>query len=809
MAVTWSRTFLSLDQRGRIEVETPEPGRREVSDSEQKPQARQPVIRGSVEQAKKQQQAAIHISQGQLKEAAAIYRELLTAGERNHIILGNLAAIYGLEGKIHEMIITLRDALELKPDFAEGHYNLANALQDQGDIDTAITCYEKALELKPDYPEALNNLGAALKGRGALQAAILCYERALVVSPNYPEALINLGAALQEQGDISSAIDYHQKALALRPHHPEAHYNLGVAFKALGDNTAAVGCYARAIELNPSFAEPYNNLGVTLKDQGDLAAAIAAYSKAIELKANYPEAHYNLGNALKEQGDINAAFESFHKAIKLKPNYPDAHYDLGNVLKEQGDINAAHECFSQAIKLRPNYPDAHNNLGIALLEQGNIHAAIIAYRNALELRPDFPEALNNLGIALKDKGDLTAANTAYHRALELDPNFSEVHNNLGNLLQEQGDLPAAIAAYHRAIELKPNYPEAHNNLGNALQDQGDGDAAIASYHRALELNPNFAEAHWNCALTMLMRGEYKDGWEKYDWRALKKTDASKPHAQPTCSQWEGAAKCDNTQLLLVSEQGLGDTLQFMRYVHALRREGFAVSLCAQPQLHSLIQASGIDPRPLTPEQANLVSDGVWMPLLSVPRHLDVHPGNPVISEPYIHTSQQQFSKWQSILATEQRPIIGINWQGNPKAEKTWLRGRSLPLETFMPIAAGNQASILSLQKGFGSEQLETCSFRDRFVSCQERVNETWDFLETAAIIANCDLVITSDTSVAHLAGGMGKTTWLLLTQMPEWRWGLEGTTSFWYPCMRLFRQTEPGNWDTVMERVAGALQSHF
>jgi Flp pilus assembly protein TadD len=459
--------------------------------------------------------------------------------------------------------------------------------------------------------------------------------------------------------------------------------------------------------------------------------------------------------------------------------------------------------------LKTDYPDAHNNLGIALQERGNIHAAIAAYNKALELKPDFPEAHNNLGIALKEKGDLDAAITAYNKALELRPDFSEVHNNLGTILQEKGDLNAAFAAYHKAIKLKPDYPEAYNNLGNTLQEQGDLDAAIASYNRALGMNPNFAEAHWNCALTMLMRGDYKAGWEKYDWRSLKKTDASKPHAQPQFSRWEGNSENAGQHLLLVSEQGLGDTLQFMRYVPALRRQGLNVSLCAQPRLHALIQASGIDPLPLTPEQANQVSTGQWLPLLSLPRHLAVSPDNPVITDPYINTTKALFSKWQEILSSERRPIIGINWQGNPKAEKSWLRGRSLPLESFTPIASGSQASLLSLQKGFGREQLETCSFRHRFVSCQEQVSETWDFLETAAIIANCDLVITSDTSVAHLAGGMGHSTWLLLNQSPEWRWGLEGSTSFWYPSMRLFRQNEPGHWDAVMERVAAALQDHF
>ena len=309
---------------------------------------------------------------------------------------------------------------------------------------------------------------------------------------------------------------------------------------------------------------------------------------------------------------------------------------------------------------------------------------------------------------------------------------------------------------------------------------------------------------------MLIGGDYKNGWEKYEWRTKRDKEPVQPHALPACSEWNGRSNLNQSdQLLLVSEQGLGDTLQFMRYAIALKQQGIQVSLCAQTKLHSLIQASGIDPSPLTPEQANQVNEGQWIPLLSVPRLLQVTPENPIITEPYIKTTDKLKAKWACILDTTEKPIVGINWQGNPETEKGMLRGRSLALEKFAPIANKTDVSLLSLQKGFGSEQLETCSFKNQFVSCQNQIDDTWDFLETAAIIANCDLIITSDTSVAHLAGAMGKITWLLLKKIPDWRWGLDGENSFWYPSMRLFRQKERDNWNEVMERVAEALQQHF
>lgn len=308
----------------------------------------------------------------------------------------------------------------------------------------------------------------------------------------------------------------------------------------------------------------------------------------------------------------------------------------------------------------------------------------------------------------------------------------------------------------------------------------------------------------------LLAGDYKCGLRRYEYRLETKTDNDILNAKPNCPRWNGGALPDkNSQLFLVSEQGLGDTLQFMRYAIALRKQGYNVSFCAQQKLHSLIQTSGIDNSPLTPDQANQVNYGEWIPLLSVPRHLNVSPVNPIITEPYIKTTDELNSKWAHILKDEQRPIVGINWQGNPSHEKTNSIGRSLPLATFSSIANTANVSLLSLQKGFGSEQLRACSFQDRFVTCQDQINDTWDYLETAAIIANCDLVITSDTSVAHLAGGMGKTTWLLLKKVPEWRWGLDGDTTFWYPSMRLFRQRDRGNWDEVLDRVIVELSKQF
>ena len=355
---------------------------------------------------------------------------------------------------------------------------------------------------------------------------------------------------------------------------------------------------------------------VALINQGKLQEAEAIYRELIAAGTRNHAVYGNLAAICGMQGRFGELIELLKKALEIEPNYPEAHNNLGNAHKEQGDLDAAIASYNTALKLKPDYPDAHYNLGNALKEQGDLDAAIASYKTAVQLKPDYPDA----------------------------------HNNLGNALQEQGDLDAAIDSYNTALQLKPNYPEANYNLGNALQEQGELDAAIDSYNTALQLKQNYPEAHWNSALTMLLSGDYKNGWVKYEWRHKKVKDIAKPHALPKCIPWGGEPALNQiNQLLLVTEQGLGDTLQFMRYVNALRQQEATVSFCAQPKLHTLIQASAIDPSPLTPKQANQVSEGQWVPLLSVPRHLEVSPDNPVINEPYIKTTDELIAKWADTL----------------------------------------------------------------------------------------------------------------------------------------------------------------
>ena len=579
---------------------------------------------------------------------------------------------------------------------------------------------------------------------------------------------------------------------------------LALALINQGKSQEAEMIYRELIKRGSTDSGIYCNLAALCGQDGRHGESIDHLQTALSLNPDCALTHYNLGKALQRHGDPVSALESYSRAAEIRPDLPEVYYHLGHALMGQGRVDAAINAYRREIQRKPQHIGAHYNLGNALKQQGCTGAAIRAYQRVLELNDGYPAAHFRLGVCLQDSGDLNAAITSYMKAIQLKPDHVQSHFNLGNALYEQGDLSAAIDVYRKAGLLNPGFAEAHNNLAKSLMEDGQISAAIESLDAALQIMPNNADIKANLSQCLLLAENYKAGWECYEWRH-QRSKPSLPHATPKCRRWSGTSLADGDKILVVSEQGLGDTLQFMRYVTALKNMGIEATICAQEKLHGLIQASGIDADPLTPEQANDRTDGCWVPLLSLPGYLDVNPANPLIADPYIKTSAELVVRWEGLLSAERRPIIAINWQGNPSYEQKSSLSRSLPLEAFAPIAAKTNATLLSLQKGFGSEQLETCSFSDRFVSCQERINQIWDFLDTAAIIANCDLVITSDTSVAHLAGGMGKATWLLLKRVPDWRWALDKETTFWYPSMRLFRQHERGNWDDVLDRVTEAL----
>jgi tetratricopeptide (TPR) repeat protein len=501
-------------------------------------------------------------------------------------------------------------------------------------------------------------------------------------------------------------------------------------------------------------------------------------------------------------GRLQAAEQIYRQILQAEPNHVDAIHLLGVIARQVGKPEIAVEYIGRAIGLNRNVAAFHNNLGNALKDQGKLDDAVACYRRALELKPDFAEAHYDLGIALKDQGKLDDAVACYHRALELKPDYAEGHNNLGNALKDQGRLDDAVACYRRVLELKPDFAEAHNNLGNALRDQGKLDDAVACYRRALELKPDYVDAHSNQSLAWLLAGDFARGWLAYEWRwKSKQMKIALPQIpQP---RWDGTIG-DHQAVLLLDEQGLGDTLQFIRYVPLVRQRCQAVYFLSPRALTPLLsRAPGLDR--LITELASAPPFDAYSPLLSVPGILGTRLETIPADVPYLFADPELVASWRERLQAVHGFRIGINWRGRP-GPGSWCR-RDLPLSLFGSLAAVPNVRLISLQVGATSDELAQVREQFSIMDFGDALDGNHGaFMDTAAIMMNLDLVITSDTAVPHLAGGLGVPVWTALPFAPDWRWMLNRTDSPWYPTMRLFRQPTAGDWESVFRDIDWALR---
>lgn len=617
----------------------------------------------------------------------------------------------------------------------------------------------------------------------------------------------NLAVVKMLTGNNTAAEQMLRKSLEINPEYAEAYHNMGIIKKSDGSTRDAIHYFQEAIRHQPLYPDAFNNLGIALQEEGQANQAIDSFKKAIELKPDHAEAHHNLGLAFLNQGDAASAIAYIDKSIALKLEKPQAFLNLGNALMKQERHEEAIHAFNTSLEILPNWPEAYACLGNAYYRLGDTDKSIDSYARALEANPDSAEVCNNIGLALQEAGAISSAESAFRKALGINPDMAEANNNMGNLYLQNENIDLAVEYYSRAVKANPSFHSAYYNSGNAYREKNSLAKAISLYRKALEIAPDSAEAHWNLALALLLDGNYEEGWKEYEWRS--KGGRQKAHVIPDCIEWKGCMDNRQNELILVSEQGLGDTIQFIRYAQILKDKGLRLQICVQKKLHGLLQESGIDNNLLAPENLAASPTSTWSPLLSVPRHLGVSPSNPLITTAYLNTTEELVIKWKRLLSNERKPIIGIHWQGNPQAESTHLKGRSFPLELFSCIASNPNISLLSLQKGFGSDQLDKCSFKSHFVGCQSEITNTWCFLENAAIIANCDLVITSDSAIAHLSGALGQKTWLLLQKIPDWRWGLHAEKTFWYDSFRVYRQSIKGNWHQVFQRIAEDLKAIY
>ncbi len=467
-------------------------------------------------------------------------------------------------------------------------------------------------------------------------------------------------------------------------------------------------------------------------------------------------------------------------------------------LQKQGRIDQAIRLYLRGLTLNPSDAAAYRCLGTAYKTQKRFDLAVTCFLKAVELCPAFPEAWNNLGNTLTEQKDDAGAAACFERAFTVQPQFAGAHFNFAQALGRLGRFDDAITASRKATELSPRSAEFYNGLGMALYDARRVDEAIAAYDQAVALRPTFAAARYNRSHALLASGDYQRGWPEHEWRWKLDTVKTPTFLQP---RWDGTHQPRAT-ILLEAEQGLGDTLQFVRYVPLVKeRVGSVVVRCQKPLVRLLSGVPGID-RLISQEEMPDVFD-LWSPLMSLPLIFTPNVASIPNRVPYLAADPTAIRFWQERLAPIRPFRVGIHWQGNPDFPKD--RFRSIPLRYFEPLARIDGVRLVSLQKGLGREQLANGApfpILDLNLSLDEIHGP---FVDTAAILKCLDLVITSDTSLAHLAGALGVETWLAVPSVPEWRWLLGREDSPWYPTLRLFRQNRPGQWADVFLQIAAKL----
>jgi tetratricopeptide (TPR) repeat protein len=494
------------------------------------------------------------------------------------------------------------------------------------------------------------------------------------------------------------------------------------------------------------------------------------------------------------------AIACFRQALELQPNEAEAHFQLGNLLSQQGKPSEAEAAYRRCVQLKADHIGALVNLGFVLGEQDRLDEAKGCYEQALRHRPDLAEAHHNLGNVLREQGQFEQAMASYDQALRFRPEYAKAHINRGVALVARGRIDEAIASLSHGVELTPDSADAHTSLGAALCSVRRFDEAAAHYTRALELDPSQPDAAWNRSLMWLQQGDYERGWPAYEcrWRCKRVTPLP-PIPQP---RWDGSPLNGRT-ILLYGEQGLGDTQHFVRYAPLVKaRGGRVIVQCQNALLYLLSRTPGIDG--LVGWGATPPPFDVWVPLMSLPTLFHTTLETIPAEIPYIFPDPELVAHWGRQLAAVRGFRVGIAWQGSPR--HAWDRHRSVPLEQFEPLARVPGVHLISLQKGPGSEQLRALKGRFPVINLSDLLDEaSGPFLDTAAVLTHLDLVVCIDTSLAHLAGAMGRPAWLALTYSPDWRWLLDRDDNPWYPTLRLFRQGRAGDWSGPFRQIAEAL----
>jgi tetratricopeptide (TPR) repeat protein len=612
--------------------------------------------------------------------------------------------------------------------------------------------------------------------------------------------MLDQAIALHRQGRFPEAEQAYRAILDREPENAQAGLMLGTLALDAGLPQAAVPILERAVMLEPGKADFQVQLGIGYLHSGRQDDALIAFDRALALDANSFAAHFQKGHALMER-DPDAAQLLLDRAVALSPDDAAAHNLRGMVLTHRQQMQDALAAFARARDLQPGNPLAVNNHGTALARLGRLEEAAAQLQEAVQLQPDNAGLHYNLGEPLLMLGRLEEALAAYDRAVSLQPDFIEALINRGMALSGLGRTDEALASFDSAIALDPGRSGARIGTSDALALAGRIPEALV-YDRQVANIPAFrGTALFHSATLLLQQGDWAEGWKLYENRRIKDAPVSiRSFAQ---AEWLGAQSLEGKTLFVHAEQGLGDTLQFSRYLALAQAQAARVVFAPQQRLKRLLQ--GLSPKVEVIDQKTAPENfDFHTPLLSMPLAFGTLPDTVPADIPYLQAEPALVEKWAARIGSHGYRI-GICWSGGTNFG---LGQRFFPLAALASIAALPGVRLISLQTGNGLEQLATLPPGMTVETLGEDFDAGADaFIDTAAILPSLDLVISCDTSVAHLAGAMGRPCWVALKRQPEWRWGTEGDTTPWYPTMTLFRQAGFGDWDSVFAAMTAKLKA--
>ncbi len=609
-------------------------------------------------------------------------------------------------------------------------------------------------------------------------------------------ALCEAGLAHLVAGRFAEAEHNFSGVLEHEPRHLQGMLALGIIAWQQGRHPAALSRARQAATLAPKLPAAHLLLGRVLRESGLLPDAVTAFRTALRLAPADNAARFELAQLLADAALPDEAALCYRTALRHDPANAAGHYNFGNLLLRLGRTDEALSCYQAALVLQPGHRHAQNNLAACLRQLGRPAEAEQQYRALAEHYPDMVEAHYNLGNLLFETGRFADAAAAFRTALVLCPDHADAANNLGSALIELGDYAGAEQCLRQAANRQPGQAVPRSNLGAALREMGQVVEAEACFVTALDLAGDTVPARNNLATTLLQTGRLREGWALYETRWETPSLPPRPFTEPL---WQGETLGDGV-LLLHAEQGMGDTLQFCRYVR-LAATRARVVLEVQSPLRRLLARS-------LPEVEQIVCRGETLPrfsrqcpLLSLPRIFGTTLDSIPAEIPYLFPVPAEAAAWQTRLAALPGLRVGLAWRGN-QAFADAKRKRDMDAAFLAMLRGLPGISFVSLQKDLSAEAKATAQ---SLLPMTDWTPELNDFSHTAALVAGLDLVIAVDTAVIHLAGALGCPAWLLNRFDPCWRWLRDREDSPWYPTLRQFRQANSGDWGGVMQRVAAAL----